>query len=113
MWECYANKDQKNVDHSLHCIELAYKLGIPTIRVNTGRWGTTKNFDTLMENKGIEPRLEGYTDEEAFKWVIDGFEKCLKKAEQNGVILGLENRKFGDRPIIIGVFTCLVKTGIP
>lgn len=82
---------QKNVDHTLHCIELAYKLGIPTIRVNTGRWGTTKDFNTLMENRGIEPRLEGYTDDEGFKWVIDSFEKCLKKAEQSGVILGLEN----------------------
>jgi len=82
---------QKNVDHTLHCIELAYKLGIPTIRVNTGRWGTTKNFDTLMANKGIEPRLEGYSDDDGFKWVVDSFEKCLKKAEQNGVVLGLEN----------------------
>ena len=82
---------QKNIEHTNHCIELAYKLGIPTIRVNTGRWGTTKNFNELMANRGIEPRLEGYTDEEAFKWVIDSFEKCLKKAEQCGVILGLEN----------------------
>jgi L-ribulose-5-phosphate 3-epimerase len=82
---------QKNVDHTIHCIELAYKMGIPTIRVNTGRWGTIKDFTELMENRGIEPRLEGYTDEEAFKWIIDSFEKCLKKAEQSGVILGLEN----------------------
>ncbi len=82
---------QKNVDHTLHCIELAYKLGIPTIRVNTGRWGTTKDFTELMNNRGIEPRLEGYTDDEGFKWVIDSFEQCLKKAEQCGVILGLEN----------------------
>jgi L-ribulose-5-phosphate 3-epimerase len=82
---------QKNVDHTIHCIELAYKMGIPTIRVNTGRWGTIKDFTELMENRGIEPRLDGYTEEEAFKWVIDSFEKCLKKAEQSGVILGLEN----------------------
>ena len=82
---------QKNVDHTLHCIELAYKLGIPTIRVNTGRWGTTKSFTKLMENRGIEPKLEGYTEDEAFKWVIDSFEQCLKKAAQCGVILGLEN----------------------
>src|SRR5262249_37246646 len=27
---------QKNVDHTIHCIELAYRLGIPTMRVNTG-----------------------------------------------------------------------------
>jgi sugar phosphate isomerase/epimerase len=86
-----ADVRRKNIDHTLHCIELAYKLGIPTIRVNTGRWGTTKNFDELMKNRGIEPRLEGYSDEAGFEWVIDSFEKCLKKAEECGVILGLEN----------------------
>ena len=37
-------------------IELAYSLGIPTMRVNTGRWRTTKDFDELMKNRGIEPR---------------------------------------------------------
>ncbi len=82
---------QKNIDHTKHCIELAYRLGIPTMRVNTGRWGTSKNFDELMKNKGIEPRLKGYTDEEGFKWVIDSFEQCLKTAEDCGVVLGLEN----------------------
>jgi sugar phosphate isomerase/epimerase len=82
---------RKNIDHTIHCIELAYRMGIPTIRVNTGRWGTIKDFTKLMENRGIEPRLDGYTDEDAFKWVIDSFEKCLKKAEQSGVVLGLEN----------------------
>ncbi len=82
---------QKNVDHTTDCMELAYKLGIPTIRVNTGRWGTTKDFTKLMENRGIEPRLEGHTDEEAFKWVTDSLDKCLKKAEECGIILGLEN----------------------
>ena len=76
---------------TLKCIELAYRLGIPTIRVNTGRWGTTKSFDKLMANKGIEPRLEGYTDDQGFEWVIDSLEKCLKKAEECGVVLGLEN----------------------
>lgn len=82
---------QKNVDHTIRCIELAYKMGIPTIRVNTGRWGTIQDFTELMENRGVEPRLDGHTEEEAFKWVIDSFEKCLKKAEQSGVVLGLEN----------------------
>jgi sugar phosphate isomerase/epimerase len=82
---------KKNIEHTQKCIELAYRLGIPTIRVNTGRWGTSKSFDELMKNKGIEPRLEGYTDEEGFKWVIDSFAECLKKAEECGVVLGLEN----------------------
>jgi sugar phosphate isomerase/epimerase len=82
---------QKNIDHTLHCIELAYRLGIPTIRVNTGRWGTSKDFDELMENRGIEPRLKGYTDDDGFGWVIGSLEQCLKKAEQCGVVMGLEN----------------------
>ena len=82
---------QRNIDHTLHCLELAYKMGIPTIRVNTGRWGTIGDFNKLMENKGIEPRLEGYTDDQGFEWVIDSFEKCLKKAEELGVMMGLEN----------------------
>ncbi len=82
---------QKNVDHTVHCIELAYQMGIPTMRVNTGTWGTSKNFDELMKNRGIEPPLKGYTDEDGFKWVIDGLGQCLKAAEKCGVVLGLEN----------------------
>ncbi len=84
-------KRQENIDHTIHCIELAYALGIPTMRVNTGRWGTSKNFDELMKNRGIEPNLEGYTDEDGFGWVIDAYEKCLPAAERCGVVLGLEN----------------------
>lgn len=84
-------KRQKNIDHTIKCIELAYKLGIPIIRINTGRWGTTKSFDKLMENRGIEPILAGYTEDEGFEWVIDSIEKCLPAAEKCGVILGLEN----------------------
>ncbi|MHC4657039.1 MAG: sugar phosphate isomerase/epimerase family protein, partial [Planctomycetota bacterium] len=84
-------KRQKNIDHTIKCIELAYKLGIPLIRLNTGTWGTSKNFDDLMKNRGIEKPLPGYTDDDGFKWVIDSIEKCLPKAKQSGVILGLEN----------------------
>lgn len=39
--------------------------------MNTGRWNTTKSFDDLMANKGIEPNLPGYTDDQGFEWVID------------------------------------------
>jgi L-ribulose-5-phosphate 3-epimerase len=82
---------KKNIDHTIGCIELAYKLGIPTIRVNTGRWGTSGSFDELMKKKGIEDRLPGYTDDDGFKWVIDSLTECLPKAEECGVVLGLEN----------------------
>ena len=82
---------QKNIDHTLKCIDLAYKLGIPSMRLNTGTWGTSKSFDDLMEKRGIEEPLPGYSDEDGFKWVIDCIEKCLPAAEKSGVILALEN----------------------
>jgi sugar phosphate isomerase/epimerase len=82
---------QANVEKTLGQIELAYRLGIPTMRINTGRWGTTRSFDALMAQKGIEPPLPGHTDEEAFGWVQAAIEKLLPRAEQCGVALGLEN----------------------
>jgi L-ribulose-5-phosphate 3-epimerase len=84
-------KRQTNVDLTLGQIELAYKLGIPIIRINTGRWGTSGSFDDLMAKRGIEPPLPGYTEEDGFQWVIGCIEKLLPKAQECGVILGLEN----------------------
>ncbi len=84
-------KRQQNIDHTIKCIELAYKMGIPCMRLNTGRWRTTKSFDELMANRGIEPPLPGYTDEDAYPWVIEAIEKCLPTAEKCGVLLALEN----------------------
>jgi L-ribulose-5-phosphate 3-epimerase len=80
-----------HVQKTLYQIEVAYRLGIPTMRINTGRWGTIKSFDDFMTKKGIEPALEGHNEEEAFKWVIAALEKLLPKAEECGVVLGLEN----------------------
>lgn len=82
---------KQNIDRTIGQIELAYKLGIPTMRVNTGRWGTSGSFDQLMENRGIEKPLEGYTDEDAFPWVIEALEKCMPTAEKCGIVLALEN----------------------
>lgn len=79
-----------NVEHTIKCIELAYELGIPCIRINTGRWGVY-DFDKLMANRGIEPVLEGFKEEDGFKWCIDGITRCLPKAEECGVVLALEN----------------------
>lgn len=80
-----------NIELTIGQIELCYKLGIPTMRVNTGRWGTSKDFDELMANRGIEPPLPGYKEEDGFPWVIDALEQCLVAAQRCGVILGLEN----------------------
>ncbi len=82
---------RKNIDLTIGQIELCYRLGIPTMRINTGRWGTSANFDVLMANRGIEPPLEGFTEDDAFPWVIDSLGKCIDAAEKCGVVLGLEN----------------------
>lgn len=85
------NERQKNVDHTLHCIELAYKLGIPSIRLNSGRWNTISSFDELMANRGEEPILPGYSEDEGFNWAMDCISQCLPRAKECGVILALEN----------------------
>ena len=86
-----ARKRRHNVEQTIFYIQQAHEMGIPTIRINTGRWGTSKNFDELMANRGIEPILPGHTEEEGYKWVIDSMEKLVPYAEKAGVILGLEN----------------------
>ncbi|MBA2353580.1 MAG: sugar phosphate isomerase/epimerase [Acidobacteria bacterium] len=86
-----AAERQKNIDHTIKCMELAYAMGIPCLRLNTGRWNTTKSFDDLMKNKGIEPVLPGYTEDQGFAWCIEAIEKLLPTAEKLGVLLALEN----------------------
>ena len=89
----YPEKEKRDeeIKKTIRQIELAYQLGIPTMRLNTGRWGTTKSFDDLMANKGIEPILPGYTEDQGFEWVIDAIGQCIPIAEKCGVVLGLEN----------------------
>ena len=82
---------QADVAHTIRCIELAARLGIPAIRLNSGRWNTIASFDDLMKVKGDEPPIKGFTDEDAFRWCIEGIQACLPAAEQHGVLLALEN----------------------
>jgi len=82
---------RQNIDHTLRCIEVAYKLGAPSIRLNSGRWGTVRSFDELMARGGIEPPIPGYSEDDAFQWVIESIEQCLPQAEERGVVLALEN----------------------
>lgn len=107
-----ADVRQQNVEHTLRCIDLAYKLGIPTVRINTGRWGTSGSFDELMANGGIEPALPGSSEEQAFGWVIGAIEQCLGRAEECGVLLGLENH-WGLGRTAAGVLRIVEAVGSP
>jgi sugar phosphate isomerase/epimerase len=82
---------QVQIEHTNKCIEIAYELGIPCIRLNSGRWKTIKDFNDLMKARGIEPLPEGVKEDDGFKWCIQCIEQCLPKAEQCGVVLALEN----------------------
>lgn len=82
---------KKNLEKTKKQIELAYSLGIPVMRVQTGHWDGSPGFTQLMKNKGAEQPPEGTTREDGFKWVIDNFQQCIPKAKECGVIIAMEN----------------------
>jgi sugar phosphate isomerase/epimerase len=86
-----ATERQQAIDHTKKCIGLAARLGIPAVRLNSGRWDTIKSFDDLMKAKGDEPPIPGYTDDDAFKWCVECIRACLPDAEAAGIVLALEN----------------------
>lgn len=87
-----SKKRKEHIEHTYKCIDIATQMGIPCLRMNTGSWGTVKNKrQTDYYQTGIEPPIEGYTDEDGIKWVINGMGDCLKYAEKKGVVLALEN----------------------
>jgi len=82
---------QAEVEKTKVQIQKAHELGIPTMRINTGTWGTAGSFDQLMAQRGVEEPLAGHTEDEAFGWVIGAMEELVGEAEKCGVLLGLEN----------------------
>ncbi len=82
---------QQQIEHTLHCIDLAHEMGIPSLRVNSGGFRKGANFADLIAAKGWVEPWEGATREDGFTWVIDAIEKCLPHAERRGVLLLLEN----------------------
>lgn len=86
-----ADYRRQQVEHTIKCIEIASALGIPSIRLNSGRWNTIASFDDLMKARGEEPVLKGHTEDEGFKWCEDAIRQCLPKAAEHGVLLALEN----------------------
>lgn len=82
---------KKQIAHTVDCLEQAYQLGIPTMRVNSGTWGTSGSFNELMANRGEEKPVEGYDEEDAYGWVIDAYRELVVEAGKRGVVMGLEN----------------------
>lgn len=87
----WADERNQAIRHTQYGIDMAYKLGIPAVRINSGRWRTIRLFDDLMKAKGDEPPIPGYTEADAVQWCIDSIAACIPAAEKAGVSLMLEN----------------------
>jgi sugar phosphate isomerase/epimerase len=72
---CNATEDdrKKHIQLTKEWLDISMALGAPCLRVFAG------------------PAPEGHTIDEAFKWALDGLKECAAKAEQVGVVIGLEN----------------------
>lgn len=81
----------RQVAHTLKCVEIASALGIPCVRINSGRWNTIGSFDDLMKARGEEPVLPGFTEDQGFQWCIECLQQCLLRAAAAGVTLAVEN----------------------
>lgn len=86
-----AAERQRHIDHTLHCIDVAHAMGIPSIRINSGSWRKTGSFAELIAAGGHVDPWPSYTDDDAFEWVIASIKACLPRAEEKGVMLLLEN----------------------
>ncbi len=86
-----AAERERHVAHTLHCIDLAYELGIPSIRINSGGWRKEGSFDDLIAARGWVEPWPGHTQEEGFAWVCECIARCLDRAQAAGVTLLLEN----------------------
>ncbi len=86
-----ADERRRHIEHTRRCLELAAQLGIPCVRLNSGRWKTIPSFDELMKVKGQEPPLPGFTDDDAIGWCVSAIEQLIPVCERLGVMLALEN----------------------
>ena len=85
-----AEKRAENVEITKACIDLAHRMGIPSIRVNAG-WWRDESWEGLIESKGWVTPYEGHTEEDGFRWAIEGLSACVDHAAARGVMLLLEN----------------------
>jgi len=85
--------DERNMEirHTQYGIEMAARMGIPAVRINSGRWRTIRLFDDLMKAKGDEPPIPGYNEKDAIDWCIESMSACLATAAKEGVTMMLEN----------------------
>ncbi|HVL24435.1 MAG TPA: sugar phosphate isomerase/epimerase family protein [Thermomicrobiales bacterium] len=72
-------------------IDWAAELGAPFVRALGGRWGTITDFQELTKNRGEEPPVEGFTEDQGFEWIVGSLRAAANYAASKGVTLVLEN----------------------
>jgi len=72
-------------------IDWAAQLGAPFVRALGGRWGTITDFRELTANRGEEPPVEGFTEEQGYEWTVTSLRYAAHYAATKGVTLVLEN----------------------
>jgi L-ribulose-5-phosphate 3-epimerase len=105
-------KRQEEIDKLCRWVDVAYELGAPAVRAFGGRWSTRPNFSEFMAAQGVEPPLEGYTDDDGYAWSVEAFKTASDHAGRRGVTLALENH-WGFTGTAEGVLRILRETGSP
>lgn len=80
-----------DVSKLMEHIDWAAELGAPFVRTLGGRWGTITDFQHLTANRGEEPPVEGFTEDQGFEWIIESLRAASHYAGRKGVTLVLEN----------------------
>lgn len=72
---CLAKPEERkqHIELTKEWLDISMQLGAPCLRVFAG------------------PAPKGHTEKEAFDWTVAGLKECAAKAEQVGVMIGLEN----------------------
>jgi sugar phosphate isomerase/epimerase len=105
-------KRQEEIEKLCRWVEVAYELGAPAVRAFGGRWATRPNFSEFMAAEGVEPPLEGYTDDDGYAWSVEAFQTASDYAGRRGVTLALENH-WGFTGTAAGVLRILRETASP
>jgi L-ribulose-5-phosphate 3-epimerase len=61
------------------------------VRAFGGRWATRPNFSEFMAAGGVEPPLDGFSDEDGYAWSAEAFKIASYTAGRKGITLLLEN----------------------
>ncbi|HEX5414559.1 MAG TPA: sugar phosphate isomerase/epimerase family protein [Chloroflexota bacterium] len=105
-------KRLQQIDIIAKWVDVAGALGAPFVRAFGGRWATRPRFADFMAADGVEPPLEGYTDDDGYAWSAEAFKIASYYAGRRGVTLALENH-WGFTGTAAGVLRILRATDSP